>query len=396
MTPEPELFAPPAPGDAPRTYTAPRQVVFGDGAADRTGALASAFGAAAFLVTYPPGRTTAAGGPVRVEASLVAAGMRVTRHEISADPEFGAVDQAAAACLAAGAEVVVGVGGGGPLDAAKAVAMVVANPGTAEEYLMGRAVEQAPLPFVAVPTTVGTGSEATMVSVLRHRGKGVVRAIRDPRMIPPVAVLDPRLLSALPLPLLRLGACDGLAHAVESYLSRNATAFTAAHSHNGVRLIGAGMRAVAAGRAPEAIPDLLLGSYFAGVALQGGPGLAHVLAQPITAVTGIPHSHAIAALLPHTVGFNDAGCPGDRRFASLAALIEPQGDGSLAGAIRRLLEAAGATVSLRGLGAEPGQAAAILEAVRCTSGHIGGNPVRLTMEIVAEVLDEALAAPPPG
>ena len=195
--------------------------------------------------------------------------------------------------------MVVGVGGGGPLDAAKAVAMLAVNPGTAEEYQMGRAVEVDPLPFIAVPTTVGTGSEATMVAVLRNRRAGVVKAIREPRMIPPVAVLDPLLLAGLPPRLLRLGACDALAHGIESYLSLGATGFTRAHSFEGVRLVSKGLRSLAAGEPDAAAaPALLLGSYFAGVALQAGPGLAHVLAQPITAVTGIPHSAAIAALLP--------------------------------------------------------------------------------------------------
>ncbi len=124
----------------------------------------------------------------------------------------------------------VGVGGGGPLDAAKAVAAVAVNPGTAEEYQLGRTLEIHPLPFVAVPTTVGTGSEANMVAVLRNRRLGVVRSIREPKMVPAAAVLDPLLLAGLPPMLLRLGACDALAHSIESYLSLGATAFTRALS----------------------------------------------------------------------------------------------------------------------------------------------------------------------
>ena len=397
MTPEHEPFAPPPQDGGWRPYLAPRRVVWGPGAADRVGALAAEFGQAAFLVTYPPGRTTGSGGPGRVESSLTHAGLRVTRHEIPADPDVDAVDAAAAACRAAGAAVVVGVGGGGPLDAAKAVAALAVNPGTAEEYQLGRALEIQPLPFLAVPTTVGTGSEANMVAVLRNRRLGVVRSIREPKMVPAAAVLDPLLLAGLPPRLLRLGACDALAHGIESYLSLGATPFTRALSFEGVRLVSEGLRALAAG-APdaEAAPGMLLGSYFAGMALQAGPGLAHVLAQPITAVTGIPHSAAIAALLPRTVGFNQERCPGDEAHRALAALVEPQGDGDLAGALRRLLEAAGAGVTLQGLGARPGHIPAILQAVLGSTAHIGGNPVRLDMATVEGVLAEALAAPPAG
>jgi alcohol dehydrogenase class IV len=397
MAAEPGLFTPPAQGDAPRAYLTPRRVVFGADAALQTGALAASYGPRAFLVTYPPGRTTRSGGPARVEASLAAAGLRITRHDIPADPDIDAVDAAAAACRAAGATVVVGVGGGGPLDAAKAVAMLAVNPGTAEEYQMGRAVGTEPLPFIAVPTTVGTGSEATMVAVLRNRRAGVVKAIREPRMIPPVAVLDPRLLADLPPHLLRLGACDALAHGIEAYLSLGATGFTRAHSYEGVRLVGEALRSLAAGGPDSgAVPALLLGSYFAGVALQAGPGLAHVLAQPITAVTGIPHSAAIAALLPLTVGFNEARRPGDDAYRLLARLLEPQGTGSLAGALGGLLASAGAAVSLQGLGATPAQAPEILDVVRRSSGHIGGNPVALDMGIVGAVLGAALEIPASG
>ncbi len=397
MPAEPALFTPPPQGDGPRAYLTPRRVVFGADAALQTGPLAAAYGQAAFLVTYPPGRTTGSGGPARVEGSLQAAELRVIRHEIPADPDVEAADQAAAACRAAGAAVVVGVGGGGPLDAAKAVAMLATNPGTAEDYQMGRPVETDPLPFIAVPTTVGTGSEATMVSVLRNRPAGVVKAIRNPRMIPPVAVLDPRLLAGLPPRLLRLGACDALAHGIESYLSLGATGFTRAHSYEGVRLVGEALRSLAAGGSDAAAgPSLLLGSYFAGVALQAGPGLAHVLAQPITAVTGIPHSAAIAALLPLVAAFNEARRPGDGAYGLLAGLLEPQGEGSLAGALRSLLGAIGAGVTLQGLGARPEQAPEILDVVRRSSGHIGGNPVPLDMGVVAAFLDEALAPPPAG
>lgn len=397
MTDAVEPFVPPPRDGGPRPYLAPRQIVWGPGAADRVGALAATFGQVAFLVTYPPGRTTGSGGPARVESSLPQAGLRVTRHEIPADPDVDAVDAAAAACRAAGATVVVGVGGGGPLDAAKAVAAVAVNPGTAEEYQLGRALEIQPLPFLAVPTTVGTGSEANMVAVLRNRRLGVVRSIREPKMVPTAAVLDPLLLAGLPPMLLRLGACDALAHGIESYLSLGATAFTRALSFEGVRLVSEGLRALAAG-APdaEAAPGMLLGSYFAGMALQAGPGLAHVLAQPITAVTGIPHSAAIAALLPRTVGFNQERCPGDEAHPALAALIEPSGTGDLAGALRRLLASAGVEVTLPGLGARPEHIPAILQAVLGSTAHIGGNPVRLDMDVVAGVLAEALETPPAG
>ena len=394
MPAEPDLFTPPPQAEAPRTYLTPRRVLFGADAALQAGALAAGYRARRLPGHLPAGAHHRFGRPGPRRGFTGGGRIAVTRHEIPTDPDVAAADEAAAACRAAGAAVVVGVGGGGPLDAAKAVAMLAANPGTAEDYQMGRPVEMDPLPFIAVPTTVGTGSEATMVSVLRNRTAGVVKAIRAPQMIPPVAVLDPLLLAGLPTRLLRLGACDALAHGIESYLSLGATGFTRAHSYEGVRLVGEALRMLAAGGSDAAAgPALLLGSYFAGVALQAGPGLAHVLAQPITAVTGIPHSAAIAALLPLVAEFNEARRPGDRAYGLLAGLLEPEGAGSLAGALRSLLGSIGAGATLPGLGVAPAQAPEILDVVRRSSGHIGGNPVRLDMEVVSAFLHEALAPP---
>ncbi|MBM3695537.1 MAG: iron-containing alcohol dehydrogenase [Actinobacteria bacterium] len=291
---------------------------------------------------------------------------------------------------------VVGVGGR-PTNAAKAVAALGVNPGTAEEHQLGRALEMPPLPFLAVPTPVAAGSEANRVAALRNRRLGVVRSIRQPEMVPVVAVLDLLPQAGVPPSLLRFGACDALAHGIESHLSLGATAFTRALLFEGVRPVSEGLQALPAG-APdaEAFPGMLLGSFCAGMALQAGPGLACALAQPITAVTGIPHSAAIAALLPGTVGLNQERCPGDEAHRALAALVEPQGDGDRAGAVGRLLEAAGAAVTLPGLGARLEHAPGILQVVLGCTAPIGGNPVRLDMATVEGVLAAALAAAPAG
>jgi alcohol dehydrogenase class IV len=385
-----ELFAPPERLDGVRSYVTPRTLVVGEGAAERLGDRAAELGQVAFLVTYPPGRTTRSGGPAAVRSSLEGAGIRVVQHGIPPDPEVPQIDAAAELCRTEGCDVVVGVGGGGPLDGAKAVAILATNGGSVHDYHTGREVAEAPLPVVAVPTTVGTGSEATAVAVIRNRALGVVKSVRDPGTVPRIAVLDPSLLVSLPDRLLSFGAFDGLSHGIEAYLSGNASAATFAYAEIGVRMLAHGMRSNQQGDPGAGLEELLLGSYFAGLALQAGPGLAHVLAQPITAVTGIPHAQAITALLPRTIAFNEAAAEDGSRFRSLVSTAGGEAAMSLADVVDDLRARLGVAVTLQDLGAEPRHLEAVMAAVRGGAGHIWTNPVRLHIDDVREVLCAAL------
>ena len=400
MAAEPGLFTPPPRGDAPRAYLTPRRVVFGPGTPPSRRGLSP-----------PPTGPRPSWSPTRRGAPPAPAARRESRlpwrrpacgSPATTYPLIPTSTRSMWRRRPAGPRARPWWSG----SAAAGLSMPPrpwpcwrSNPGTAEEYQMGRAVEVDPLPFIAVPTTVGTGSEATMVAVLRNRRAGVVKAIREPRMIPPVAVLDPLLLAGLPPRLLRLG---GLRR--PGPRDRVLPVPGGHRLHPGPLLRGSapgGRRPCArwrpGNRTPPPAPALLLGSYFAGVALQAGPGLAHVLAQPITAVTGIPHSAAIAALLPLTVAFNEARRPGDDAYRSprppprtaraRAAWPAPSG----ACSPRR-----GPPSACRASGPPRTRLPRSWTWCGAPAGHIGGNPVPLDMGLVGAVLAEALGAPPYG
>jgi len=387
------LFQPPGtvvPGSL--EHVLPRRVVYGRGRLEMLGTIIASHGQHALLVSYAPGRTTRAGGPAQAAQSLDEARVRITHCAVQAPITTETVDAIVAACMAAHCDVVVAIGGGGPIDAAKVAAMIVTNGGRTDDYHRGRVISTSPLPFVAIPTTVGTGAEATRVGVVRNDALGVVKSIGHPDMVPVACILDPSLLASLPRDRAVIGAFDGLAHAIEACVSRGASPLTTALALDATRVIARGLVQAHDGLTAEALDDLMVGSHLAGIALTAGPGLAHVLAQPITAVTGLAHADVIAALLPTTVAFNEEAM-GDRS-RHLAALISPDGPVRLSAALQDMRARLGMKTTLARLGVRHDQLAAIVDAVEQSAGHIWTNPAPLTLATVQEVLEVAWATAP--
>ena len=333
-------------------------------------------------------------GPGRVlpDASRAAT---LTRHEIPADPDVDAVDAATAACREAGATVVVGVGGGGPLDAAKAVAAVAVNPGTAEEYQLGRTLGIPPSPLRRGAHhcwhRVGSQHGGRAPQPAPRRGAERPRAedgAGRSRTRPPAA-RRPAADAAAARGLRRPGPRHRVLPVPRRHRLHPRPLFRGrAPGERG--LAGTGGRSRRRGGCAGDAAGVLLRRD--GPA--SGPGLAHVLAQPITAVTGIPTPRPIAALLPRTVAFNQEHRPGDDAYPALAALLEPSGTGtspgpSAASSTRWALESI-----CRVWGRSPSTSPPSCRPCIGSTAHIGGNPVRLDMATVEGVLAAALAAPP--
>lgn len=383
----PQLFAVPAARPRHETFLQPRTVAVGAGSAAEVGAIAATLGTRPFLVTYRPGRTTEAGGPAAVAEALRAAGLTPTSGEVPPDPDTDDVDRLAHAAAAAGADVLVAVGGGAALDAAKVAAMLITNGGGCDDFHTGRTPSVAPLPLVAVPTTIGTGSEVTRVGVVRNRPRGFVKSVGHPSMIPAAAVIDPELVASLPTPLAISGSLDALGHAIESYLSLGASLATDAAALQAVALVVEHLPVMARGGPGR--HELMLASYLAGWALNAGPGLAHVIAQPLTAVTGLRHADLIAALLPLVAEVNEPHAPD--RCARLASAIAP-GAPSLTDALHTLYANIGAVPSLAELGLRAQDVDDIVAVTGRSMGHLWTNPAPVSLELVRSLLETATAA----
>ena len=216
------------------------------------------------------------------------------------EPDLTVVDRLVNLIAEQKCDAVIALGGGSVLDAAKAAAMIATNGATTEEYQMqGRAITIPALPLIAIPTTAGTGSEATKVSVIYNASNNLKKSFYSPYMIAEIVILDPAVTMALPGKVTAFTGIDALSHAIESYVSLNANVYTQMYSLKAVELIGRSIiAAVNDSTNVAARADMLYASYFAGVALHAGIGLAHIIAQPMGGLYKIPHGEACSIFCP--------------------------------------------------------------------------------------------------
>ena len=210
-------------------FSTAQRIIFGLGTFDQLGGLAAEHGQRVFLVTTPSATTP--GGPVdRLAEQLRKADLSLTVHPVNGEPDTASVDGATEAARRAGADVVVGLGGGSALDTAKAVAGLLTNGGAALDYMevvgRGQSIRQPAAPFIAVPTTAGPGTEVTRNAVVLSRAHGVKASLRSPLLLPRVALVDPTLTLSLPPEPTASTGLDALTQLIEPYVSRRANPLT--------------------------------------------------------------------------------------------------------------------------------------------------------------------------
>jgi alcohol dehydrogenase class IV len=285
---------------------------------------------------------TSTGIPAEIAATLEADGFAVAIFdEIEPDPTDAAVDEGRARLVAHEADVVVAVGGGSVLDAAKTIAVRGANPGPLRDYMGYGQLAGAGLPVIAIPTTAGTGSEATRVVVITDTSTDTKMMLLDDRLVPAVALVDVELSRTMPRPLTAHVGVDTLTHGIEAYVSRKATAETDELARSCIALCGAHLEAAwRDGEDLDARAGMARAAYEGGAAFSNSSVcLVHGMSRPLGAVFHIPHGLSNAVLLPAVTGFSLAGAP--ERYAEVARALGVASDGDDA-------EAAGAAL-LEGL-----------------------------------------------
>ena len=239
------------------------------------------------------------------KAEKILSGIKLATFVIQpGEPTVEAVDQAAEQARKENPALVVGIGGGSAMDTAKALAALVTNPGSSEKYRGQNLLTAKPLPNIMVPTTAGTGSELSPTAVLI--GGGRKGGINSPHLIPQAALLDPELTVPLPPEPTMATGLDALAHAVESYLSKNSSDFTEPLSIRAVSLITKALpRAVADGTDIEARTNMMLGNLLGGITLaNAGVVFGHSLSYPLGARYRVSHGVANGILLPYVLAEN--------------------------------------------------------------------------------------------
>lgn len=336
----------------------PTELSTGRGVFANLGRQAARFGRRAFLVTGV-GAARRTGLLDRATRLLADAGVTaVPFSRVSGEPDLVLVEEGVSLARQEGCDVVVGLGGGSAIDTAKAVAGAATLPGTIWDYHAGRPIEQAGLPFLAVPTTAGTGAEVTKNAVLCDPRDGAKYSIRDDRWFARVAIVDPELMASMPPAVTASTGSDALCQAIESFTSIGANPVTDALAREAIVRIGRSLeRAYAQGDDLLAREDMAYGSLLAGMAMASARlGGVHGMAHPLGSHFSIPHGVICGLLLPYTMAYNLPSTVA--KYAEVGRLMGARGTFASAEAearaaveaVRALLSRIGIPEHLRGFG----------------------------------------------
>ncbi|MBN1556650.1 MAG: iron-containing alcohol dehydrogenase [Lentisphaerae bacterium] len=325
----------------PENLYLPARTLSGPGTAERLLSECAAFGTRGLLVH---GRSLETGGAVGRITAQCPAGLEVRtwRHpggEPTLEPLRRLLDVARRwrpAWIAA-------VGGGSVMDIGKAAAGLLDAPDDPAAYHDGAPLPPGRTPYVAAPSTAGTGSEATFVSVLTNPATGVKKSIRHASHLARLVILDPQLLAGCPPGIMAASGLDAVTQAIEAYLSRYACWFSDSAALQGLELLAGNLEAVHGGAGDVQREAVLTGSYLAGLALSHARlGVVHGLAHPLGSRYGVPHGLACGICLPYALDFNrEAAGP---KYARLGAVL----GGDPAAESRALLERLGLTSPFSG------------------------------------------------
>jgi alcohol dehydrogenase class IV len=275
----------------------------------------------------------------------------VVESRSGAEPEYDYLDEVAARFREDPVDAVVGVGGGSTLDLAKGIAILMRNPGRGLEYRGMDLVREPGVPAVCIPTTAGSGSEATVTASFIDRGSQTKLGINGRNVACELAVLDPELLAGCPASVTIGSGLDALVHAVEAVTAVGWTLVSRLLGVEAVRLLFASLpRAVAEPGDLAARQDTLLGAHLAGIAMQnaaGGP--ASGASYPLGVHYGVPHGYAGGILLPHVVRANVVAGYADG-YAVLAEAVGEDGPAGFADALFAVYRAVGAPLELSSFG----------------------------------------------
>ncbi len=243
----------------------------------------------------------------RVQDIIEAGGMACTAFlDVVPNPTINVVNEATELYKTCGSTSIVALGGGSPLDVAKAVGILATYGGEITDYEGLNKVPGPIVPTIAIPTTAGTGSEATASSVITDEARNYKFSVISYETLPKYALLDPELIMTAPAFIAASVGIDALIHAIEAYLSRQASPFTDAMAEKAMELIGANLRRFVANRQDvEAASAMMVGSNFAGMAFAFARlGNVHAMSHPVSAYFHVAHGVANAVLLPTVMEYN--------------------------------------------------------------------------------------------
>jgi alcohol dehydrogenase class IV len=375
------------------------RVLFGPGTLREVAPFAQALGRRALLVT---GRSAERARPLLDD--LARAGVSHVWFSVPGEPTIDAVVAGVEAARREACDFVVAFGGGSAIDAAKAIAAMLGNPGQLLDYLevvgRGQPIPNQPVPWIAIPTTAGTGAEVTRNAVLASPSHKVKASLRSLLMLPRLAVVDPELTLDLPAAVTAATGLDALTQLIEPFVSNRANPMIDALCTEGMKRAARSLRrAFEHGGDPHAREDMSLAAVFGGMALaNAGLGAVHGFAAPIGGMFPAPHGAVCAALLPHVMEVNLTAlrerAPDSealRRYKEVARILTHRDEAEEAEGVTwvRDLCAALAIPSLQSYGISETDVPALCEKAAVASS-MKANPIPLTPDELREILVRAL------
>ncbi len=377
------------------SFSIPQNITFGRGSLKQLPVLAQKLQKhKAFIISGP--HLNKMGMVAGCQEALSHAGMESDAFtETEGNPSTETVEKATEAYQNSGADFIVALGGGSPLDVAKAAAVLAAYGGKITDYEGGGKVPGPVVPMIAVPTTAGTGSEVTAFSVITDHSRSYKLTVVSNALLPAYAILDPELITSVPAGTAAACGVDALVHALEAYISLAASPFSDMFALKALRLIGENIRSYVANRKKEtAAEGMLLGSLFAGIAFSHARlGDVHAMSHPVSAYFDVAHGIANAVLLPTIVTFNELSDRGKyydiyRSIAKAPVKREGFSSDMLAAELRALNAELGLPASLREVGVKEELFEAMADDAM-KSGNILVNPRSTTRSDVIDLYKRA-------
>jgi alcohol dehydrogenase len=286
------------------------KVVFGIGSRKNLGQEAAQLGHKALLVSVE-GAMRELGVTDAIQADLQTHGIQsILFDKVGSNPSHESVQDGASVASQERCDVVIGLGGGSAMDAAKGIAVLMTHGGPLWDYLEGKNIPGPCAPVICVPTTAGTGSEVTPYAVFNHPGKGLKEGLVSPYLFPRVAIVDPELLTSCPSFLVSACGVDALAQAIESYITNPAQPISEMYSLQAIRLCARYLSpAVANPKNIEAQYWMSLASLLAGVAIATADTVMfHTLAEAVAAYHDVRHGEALGVILTEGMRYNLPSC----------------------------------------------------------------------------------------
>jgi alcohol dehydrogenase len=299
-------------------FSSPPRLVMGQGALEQLGSELQTFGSKVLVITDPG--IVAAGILDIVTAVLTDSGVDIAVFsDVVGNPDISTVEAADKARTENAADILIAIGGGSSMDVAKAVAVVATNGGSIADYEGVDKFSTPPLPVIAIPTTVGSGSEVTKGAVITNPQTHVKMVIVSDLMFAKIALLDRRVVAGLPGRIAATTGMDALTHAIEAYVAKGANPVTDAINIGAIELIGQNLVNASKGD-EDALYEMLVASSMAGIGFHdAGLGAVHALANTLGAHFGVHHGTANALFLPYVMDFNLSAAPA--RFARIATAL---------------------------------------------------------------------------